>query len=79
LYLRFLTSVATARYCAGLGTIADCPRDIGRELLAKRDAMGKPIVEVVTEAKDIKKAVRLHMCEQANETWGLDEDSEDAE
>ncbi len=77
MYLKFHSSVATPQYVAGSNSVVECSRELGKKLLAERDASGRPVCEVASSPADIRRAKPLHMCETAEaENWGLSEDSE---
>jgi hypothetical protein len=75
MYLKILQSVACPRYVAPLGSVVECDKTTGKELLALRDVFDRPVAEVTSSPADIKRARPLHMCDNAEEkTWGLDDE-----
>lgn len=68
--IRMLQSVACPQYVAAMGSVYECPKEIGKHLLGMRDERGKAIAEVVTSPN--VKAVRLRLNKEEEEVYGLD-------
>ncbi len=61
LLIKMVSSGACPLYVAAADTVYDTPKEIGKKLLAMRDAAGRPVAEVASSPADIRRAVPLRL------------------